>query len=232
MMLIPKPVFPISKIAARENARYAINGVCVQRDSNGVAVATVTDGLRLLSVSWSDESAVKDYPADDRNAAPVKGFSTIVPTHTWDRASKAVPENPLKPVLAHCLIEETTTAENRKIRLSTTDLGSVQQFDTEQVDGKFPVWGDVVPTYDSIPAEKLGALVAGGDVSDRAAVNIGVDPKLFGELLLTIARMTANGKPCPVRLEVPLSSAGPIKLSAECDGRSIVGVQMPIKLPD
>ena len=81
-MLIPKRIFAISKAAAKDQERYAMNGVCLQRTPDGRPLAVATDGHRLVVATWpegkSEESGRKTICRD--------GLPTTVRTfrvHQW-----------------------------------------------------------------------------------------------------------------------------------------------------
>lgn len=77
-MLIPSRLKKLATIAASEESRYAMNGVCLERLSSTKCRARVTDGSRLVDVKWEDTEEHKD--------GEPRPFSVIVPSHLWKTA--------------------------------------------------------------------------------------------------------------------------------------------------
>ncbi len=220
-MLIPKEVFAVSKCAARESTRYAINGVSVERDTDGTCRATVTDGHVILSVSWDDAKTRAKFPDVGASIKPVDGFSSIVDRKHWDKAAKDITNRISEPILRHSLLDETTTngrADFRTIQRGKQPLHSTEpkQVEAETIEGRFPKWRDIIPDY-----------TIGVD-----AVEIGVDPKLLATLLRAFSESTTteDSRSEGVRLVVPISPNRPMVVDSFSDDRKGTGVCMPVNL--
>ncbi len=215
-MLIPRQVFAVSKLAARESTRYAINGVNVER-VDGQCVATTTDGRRLISVTWSDEDVRADFPPDCGDVTPVDDFQTIVSRSQWDEAAKLIPKPAarLKPVLANCLLDENSA--NGTVTMSATDLGHAtgrRRVSDLSAEEHFPKYQDVIPAYD------IG----------HNAVAIGVNPRLLAETLCAVEATATDEEHKGVRLIVPTDPRCPMVIDSEANGVEATAVLMPVRL--
>ena len=213
-MLIPRAIFKISDCAAKESTRYAINGVNVEREADGKCRATTTDGRRLLTVSWDDSETREKFPECGAATTPLDRFTAIVSTDQWKQARKALPRAKvsLKPVLNHCLLDETTA--NGTTDMICTDSETPTKCTERTIEGRFPAWREVVPEY-----------TIGED-----AVEIGVDPRLLAELLRAIEAAATDEDSKGVRMVIPMDPKRPIVINAESGGREAVGVLMPCNL--
>ena len=207
-MLIPKGVFHVSRCAAKESTRYAINGVNVEREADGKCRATTCDGRRLLTVTWDDEYQRKEFPPiDGINTDPVNEFSRIVPTKQWNEAAKLIPKS-YKPVLKHCVLDEST--EKEKVRLATTDMTDTRSITLASVEEIFPDRERVMPKY------QIGV----------THVEIGINPRLLAELLRAVEDIaTDDNKPC-VRLVVPITPKRPMLVDSQYEGVEATGIIM------
>lgn len=213
-MLIPREVFDVLKVAARESSRYAINGVLVERESDEQCNAVCTDGRRLLCLSWDDTEARHDYPCGDANSAPVEGFEWVINGGDWSEAKNLAPKNGgVKPVLQNVLLDEHHKP-NTELVFVGTDLSKRRTLEVTPADCHFPKYRDVIPEYD-----------------DDDCVRIGVNPKLFAELLKVMADVATDEESKGVTLIVPKDPARPIRIEAEAaSGVKATGVLMPVNL--
>ncbi len=213
-MLIPKRVFKVSKLASRDATRYAINGVLVRRTENGRCAAVTTDGRRLIKATWGDACLRAEFPSVGLGSVePVEDFEAIVSTKQWDEAEKTIPRNGNKPILFHCLLDETTA--NGKIQMGTTDLDTRRRLGGDSIEGTFPKYEDVIPKY-----------TVGDD-----AVEIGVNPSFMAEICKVVEAVATDVESKGVRLVVPTDPGKPIVV----DGRTVEGVEatavlMPVSL--
>jgi hypothetical protein len=163
----------------------------------------VTDGRRLIKATWADEDLRPEYPPGVGNGEPVEGFETIIPTKQWDEAGKLIPKNGPKPILWHALLDETV--DKAKIAMGATDCDHVRKIEGQPVDGKFPKYDDVIPDY-----------TVGED-----AVEIGVNPKLFAEVLKVVEAIGTEATVVQT----------PVNLTGERDWRTIrKGDETPIQV--
>lgn len=134
-MLIPKELVGISKIAARESTRYAIAGVHVVARKDGKAVVSVTDGRRLVQVSFDGEARAEE-------------MSTIVPRNVWNDLLNAIGADQPHGRLA---------ATDKKVTLSSRCDGVARQLTAEPCRGKFPDTAGIIPSYEiGKDAQKIG----------------------------------------------------------------------------
>lgn len=205
-MLIPKRVFKISALAARDTSRHPINGVFVAREAGGKCLAVATDGRRLIRVRWNDKHLRPKFPAVGLGSVEsVKDFSAIVATKQWDDAGKAIPKRANKPILEHCLLDETGI--NGKVT-----MGSLNG---DTVEGKFPGYKNVIPNY------TIG----------KDAVEIDVNPKLMAEILKVVETVATDDKSRSIRLVVPTDPSRPIVIKGHtADGIEATAILMPITL--
>ncbi len=197
-MLIPKELAAIAKIAAKESTRYAINGVYVKRTQSGACVASVTDGRRMVQVTWND--------SHDLDAKPVKGFSAIVPAPVWKEALKSVPRRENEASLA----ESGTKPAGNMVAMESTDGETSRLISVPQPDGGFPRVADVIPSYE-----------------DGESSEIGVDLGLLAEML-TVVQSTVGSEYRNTSLIVPTDPKRPLTIKASNgEGLSVVAVLMP-----
>lgn len=215
-MLIPREVFAVSKCAAKETTRYAINGVMTEREADGMCRATAMDGRRVLTVTWDDKPTRDGFPpVDGASADPIDGFSAIVSMQQWNEAGKLIPKNGTarsKPVLAHYLLDEASA--NGTIAMKTTDLEHDRGITAESLKGSFLNWRDVMPDY------TVGV----------NAVEIGFNPQLLAELLRAIEDTATDCESRGVRFVVPIIPTRPLVIDAHTDGREATAALMPVNM--
>ncbi len=218
-MLIPKRVFEVSKIAARESTRYAINGVLVERDDEKLS-AVCTNGRTLLKVDWSDEHSRTEYPGKNKELNPQNGFKAVINAEDWTEAAKLAPKRSIKPILENVVLNESGKGS---ITLSATDLQRRRSIEVTPSEGHFPKYLDVIPVY----------RVYGHDTQNLAesdAIQIGIDPKLLSELLTTMTKIATCEEARELRLVVPKDPHKPILLTCQSEGVKATGVLMPVNL--
>lgn len=214
-MLIPREVFAVSKCAARESTRYAINGVCVERESDGKCRASTTDGRMLVSVSWDDAETRDKFPDVGSSATPVDGFTSIVDREHWNRAARDITTRISEPIRRHSLLDETTANGRADFRTPSDRKSEPNQAEAETIEGHFPKWRDVVPDYD------IGV----------NAIEIGFNPDLLSTLLRAISDAATDAESKGVRLIIPKNPKQPMLIKAHnSEGREAVGVIMPVNL--
>lgn len=206
-MLIPKNVFPISAMCCTDSSRYALGGVCLERDERG-PVATATDGKALISVRW-DEPATGEFPANAGDDSRKAGFATIIPVKAWSEAAKSIPKKVTKSVLRNVLVEEPSA--NGTVRLATTDLESIKESKVKPCEGRFPKWRDAIPEH-----------------KRSEVATIWVDAALLAETLSTLAKMSTSDGVCRVMLQVPVNGESTIKIVQQEAGMTATAVVMPL----
>ncbi len=227
-MLVPKNIFPIVACASRETTRYAINGVLLERTRSEptdaephTARAVVTDGRMMLRVDWAEPDPA-DFPsaALPESNGRVSGWTVIIPSASWAAAGKRLPCRTIKPILAHLLIAENDGTERTMVDILAVDLDLQPIIQTIQLSkGHFPKYSDVIPEF--IPFKP------GDDPYKGHSVCVGYNPKLFGTLLSTMAKIVPD---TGFAFTVPTSPAKPIRIDGHNETTAVCGVLMPINL--
>lgn len=207
-MLIPKAVFAISKLVARDPSRYAINGISLKRTDDGQCVATVTDGRRFLTTQWDDAEYREDFPSSQSSTNPVSGFHTLVKKSQWDRVGKTIPKSRVssaRPELNYCLLDEQRHTDIN--HMSSSDGKATSIIDDDILEGNFPDLQNSISQY-----------VVGCD-----AVEIDVNPQLFIETLQSLEAATGEDilrENRNVRLTIPINPTMGIRIDG---GQNISG---------
>ncbi len=144
MFVIPRGVLESHRIAATEKTRFAMNGIRLERRADGKANAQATDGKRMISVTWSDESDRSDFPEVGLKTDPSPGFVTILPQSVIEKALKVMPRKAPKPILERLAVEEEAGAGG-EIKVASTDLAERTVFESRAVEGSFPDTSSVWP---------------------------------------------------------------------------------------
>lgn len=174
-MLVPRNVFAVAKCADTSDGRYALSGVRFERDAKGKPVAVATDGKRMLAVQWT-EAKPSDFPANVGDTHHVADFATILPAKACDAARKGLGLKitkhllGIKPVLENVLIEEP--AVNGVVPMATTNIHETQRSQPESLEGRFPLWRDVLNRTAEHP---------------DGCLSICVDPRALAGMLLAMA---------------------------------------------
>ena len=218
-MLIPKRIACLSKLCCMEPGRYALSGVQLSRDEDGMARATVTDGHCLLTTSWM-EPLPEEYPSiDGLNLEPKRDFETILPKDQLVAASKLSPNRSRFPILMHTALDEQNA--NGTIPVVGTDRETTKRLDIRPLEGCFPKWRDVLPDYTIVEQWKVNR----GNLHHKA-VAIHLNAKAMAKLLLAVLESgEAEGDDNDaVELLVPLDRNGAVVVKR---GLS-TGVIMPL----
>ncbi len=130
-MQVPKSVFHLYRLANKESTRYALGGVHFERGKDGNPYAVVSDGRSLLAVTWTE-----DVPVATDHIDTVVPYDVCVDA-TDDFYSSYPPG----------AIELTQDGENGKLGLQSQSGRVSIRFDTQQLEGRFPRWRDVIPCH-------------------------------------------------------------------------------------
>ncbi len=191
-MLIPRQALSTVLFASRESTRYAMQGILIERDADGVARCVATDGSRLAIVTWTEPDPA-DYPSIkgvDPTTRKPDGFSAILSRDDVRRLLKAIPKSRNKPILEYVALDEAASSKNW-IVLGVTDLEHPQTWNILPLEGSFPRWQDVVPVEHSglrsirVNARFLADACAlarkfPNDYGDRCIVDLTIDPAESG----------------------------------------------------
>ena len=182
-MLIPPRILGISKLCDPESSRYALGGVRLERDKDGTPHAVVTDGRRILAVTWQEDKA-QDYPSIGLDPSPKPGFETIIPKKVCEEAAKLPPRKTGKPILANVVIDETES--NGKVHLGATDLETDRKISPKSLEGKFPRWRDHFQDY-----------------QPHESTTMSVDCRMLAEILTVIQKSLLGDDQTKINLAVP-----------------------------
>jgi hypothetical protein len=189
--------------------------VRIERDATGAAVAAATDGRRLVAVTWPEADADCYPPGVVSSTAPKPGFATILPIAACQAAGRlkiSAKTAEKKPVLGNVVLDEQNT--NGKVPMGTTDLASTNRIDPPSLEGRFPRWRDVVPSYD-----------------EHNSVSFAVDARFLAEVASVIGDFAADDADREIVLSFATKDMHlrPMMVSvARDDGRKAVGIIMPI----
>ena len=213
-MLIPKTVFKIDQVVAKEATRYALNGIRVEREPDGGALAIATDGRQLVVARWKDAD-LGEYPDVGADLEPVEGFGATVPAAAWKKAGGAVPANSTRPVLNNAFVAEKID-DRGAVQLGCTDLEMVQKFEARILEGDYPKWRLTVPD------------------DKRDETTVVVSARLLANLLKTVADIAGRGaEDCLVRLHVPEDEHSAVRIERVYGGTgdvNVEGIVMPAPL--
>lgn len=165
-MLIPRNVLKAAVAHTdRENSRYALGAVLVERDESGKPIVVATDGRKLFSVTW-DEDAAGDYPPVG-DQTHVAGFSALIPVDAIKKiigmAKVPTRMESSKPILRNVLLEEKTASASM-VRFAATNIDTTERQEVKQADGRFPKWRDCI----RVPIDRR---------------SVGVDPRFISAMM-------------------------------------------------
>jgi hypothetical protein len=214
IMYIPYKLLAVAEVAAVEASRYALNGVCVERDAVGKPIMIATNGHSLLSARWVETEPNPSLFAVAQET--VEGFTTIIPEDHALRMMKFVNKKAAnsEPDCGVVVLDEVASGE--KIVLETADGALSGRMESTPLKLPFPAWRDVVPRYKPLPKNK-----------DLHGVRIAVNPLLLADLLNAIDKAASSSR--GVILTVPTEPNRPILLERIGeDGEQLLGVLMPM----
>ena len=165
-MRVPRKVFTIAKCCdSHPGPRYALNGVkLTQGPVNGQPTAVATDGRILAAVTWETAGGT-NIPADGLiiDAADCRAIAKLgKPTA---RQMEQTPDHADVSILAdNCQV----------VALGCGPKAGQERHDAAPVEGQFPKWREIVPTY-------------------KAPVSIDLDPARLIQLLQALAPMAESG---------------------------------------
>ena len=153
-MLIPRTAFEAHRCCAREDSRYAVNGIRIARKGKDRASIAATDGRQLAIVEWQDVGHPDRDPGlfpmaeggDPMELYPVEGFVGLIEAGAAKDALKLAPANGItraKPVLGNVALVEEKGA--RRLRLSGMDGASWKRAEPRAMEERFPDYEGVIP---------------------------------------------------------------------------------------
>jgi DNA polymerase III sliding clamp (beta) subunit (PCNA family) len=202
-VLLPANLAGLSKLAAAENARYALTGVRVEKQADGY-ICVATDGRVMAMVSGVSEDP-DGFPAGAMAEADI-GESTevVIPIKSWNEAFKGIPRRTPKDILRNVHVK--LGAKNSL--LTTTDFDEERRtIEARNVDGRYPPYKEVFP-------------------KGPAKVSITVDPRLLIKVL-TAALDFCDEEQRGVDLEI-FSAETPMLVRKERGSQKFAGVVMPL----
>lgn len=134
-MLLNKTSLALANLAEKEESRYTLNGIAVEKECT-----VVTNGHYLVTVDHVSDRKDSDFPATPglETKAIAANETVLIARETAIAASKALPKKTTIPVLRLAALGTDKT-------LYVNQLDSVQTFKSS-LEGKFPNWRMVMPT--------------------------------------------------------------------------------------
>jgi DNA polymerase III sliding clamp (beta) subunit (PCNA family) len=201
-VLLPANVAGLAKLAAVENARYALTGVRVEKLPDGYA-CVATDGRVMAMVRGTSDSP-DEFPAGSAAEADIgEGSEVVIPTKSWTEAFKGIPRRTFKDILRNVYVQ----LGDKNSLLTTTDLEERRTIEARNVDGRYPPYKEVFPKG---PAKAV----------------ITVDPRLMIKVL-TAAMDFCDEEQRGVDLEI-FSDSVPMIVRKKRDKQEFTGVIMPL----
>jgi hypothetical protein len=157
-MFVPRSIAALASHTDPGSSRYALGGIRLERDSEGLPHAVATDGRRLAHVTWSDVILADRLPSDF-DPKPVSGFETMLPTASIAAVSKAAKPGKNERYLSerdqfdYFAVQEP--GANGKVELCAYNSTTVAREQTASIEGRFPKWRDVIPQRDTKLADRI-----------------------------------------------------------------------------
>jgi hypothetical protein len=212
-MIIPRNVLALRAVADTNSTRYALGGICLEREERG-PVAVATDGRRMLVARWTEENAppVGEFPA----RAPV-GAQVIVPADACSKIEKMgkATNGMVKkfPALGNVIVDESKFDRGAPVKTLAYDGEHVHEFAPTAIEGRFPLWRDVVDA-----SEEKGK-----------TVKVSVNALYLAELLEAAHKASGGGEEnCAITLEIPADGESAIVLRKTDGPVEVTGLLMPL----
>ena len=179
-MLIPKDICNVARVAARDETRYAIHGVKLERNGKGPR-AIATDGKRALIVSWQEPDASETHsPLHD--VRKDGDFAALVDAQSLEDAGKAVKCPKSDPSInGYIALNESGADSDGNYRYAALAKTLRVTGGMSAVDGTFPRCDEVIPD------------------TGRPGITLGVNANLLIGLLQAMVK--ATGEEC-VRVQI------------------------------
>lgn len=190
-MRVPRRALAVAKCCDPDSESYALGGVQLTPDhENGRPTAVATNGRVLAAVTWEDTTNGVPAAGVIINAADCRAIAKLgKPTA---RQQEQTPKHSEVVILAD---------DCQVVALGCGPKVGQERHDTAPVEGRFPKWRDVIPTY-------------------KAPVSIDLDPKRLIQLLQALAPMAESSPVDSIRLT--------IETEPHVDGAH---VQQPAEIP-
>ncbi len=205
-ILLPPNLAGLTKLAATEGGRFAMNGVLLEITPEGYR-AVATNGKVLGVIEGPPVDTFAEYPALPGLAQAANGATSgIIPSDAWAAGFKMIPKravriNPILNSLA-CILGKN------EVNFGATDLESAPTSYNRLLEGRFPDYRQVFPKNDPV-------------------VTITVDPRLLIEVL-KVAAAVADADNCQVTLSI-VTPKVPMRVEAKNGtGQSFQGLIMPL----
>lgn len=211
-MLIPRNIAAAAaKITDRENNRYAIGAVRIERQpesAGGRPLAVSTDGRRMLAVEWQEPDR-EDAPAAGVDLTPRPGCAALIPAATLaDLAKSKIGAKSPREAARAIQLQEPEPGANAA-PLAVTDGEQSTAAPGRFPDGLFPRWRDAIPA------------------PGRGEKTIFLDSQLLRELLEAVEQCCGTPESRQVAVSFT-SNTEPVVITAQnCDIRA-VAIIMPM----
>lgn len=167
-IIIPRRVLSIANSCAKENSRYALNCVRIERDPDGACRAVATDGKQIAVVEWTTAEVATDWFGEIQ--ADVTPLELNIQKSDCDRINKSWPKgrHPLRPEL----LLLTVDGDNLAVSIPGDSRGGrpYAEIQTRAVEGRYPQWRDVVPSRIGMIRLTLGTDVLAQLIKTRDGV--------------------------------------------------------------
>lgn len=244
-MLVPPKIMKLTALADKEtSSRYALSGIRFERDQSGKPFAVATDGRRLASVSWSEDSP-ENYPAAAGFFLDHKpGFETVLSIKDCQEAAKLAPKKCFKPILENVVIDESA---NGTLNYGATDLERTRLVNVRTLEGRYPRWREVctepaaivdVPqkyeATDPVMCKTAGPVDEFGNEPEPAAATYGdyveicIDPVLLADICKVAKEIACDEDSRGVTLQIPLDHNRAMRIVKKHAGIEFTGVLMPL----
>ena len=203
-MLVPKHVFAVGKCAAKEQGRYAINGVLLKRDNEGKPHAVATDGKMLIAATWAEDKE-DEFPETGIQGKPIENsMDVIVPLNSWNEMGRNVPKKSTRRGLMNAQVRR----EGNNIYSAATNLEQTKNTHAREVPGVFPKYEQIIPRFE-------------------AAAVVCVRAEYLAQIACAMAE-AAGSEQEEVYIAIQQDPSRPLLLASRSPNNKVVGVLMPI----
>lgn len=217
-MLIPSKVFKIGKISKNQ----AVPSIRFEREASGQAIAIVTNGHSLLTVTWQEDKPEEypQLPGETAKAVEHKAdFSVSLPADICVDATKLPPKKSTIPILGNVLLDESGPTSAGTFRLMATDIESVRRLEPRPAVEDYPQWRKAMPdTGDYIRVELNAAKLA--ELALLVSGTVNGTGKGHNRIELLIPMPKENEKRTPRN--------APIVVKASDSDTTATGILMPL----
>lgn len=207
-VLLDRKVAAVLPFASKDQTRPILTCVRVTPDH-----VEATDSYRLIRVDLDKTARAADFPRpnDECATAAIGPEGVAIKASAVGRALKNIGRKDSLPILSRVAVKPSEF----RVRLTTTNLERTTVEETDIERGTFPDFDQLIDTGSEPEAV---VYLDAGFLRDMAAAVV-----TFTGRSIRKGRFASS----PVKLEL-FGPTKPVRFSAECDGRKLVGLQMPV----